>query len=396
MGSRLLRGFIDKRIRAWCEPSTRRATPTEPRTNPLTGLPRSRTLASFHRGALPLQSSHRLSPPDSRRADSPSFRRPIGIRARAPSPRGVEQVVRDPPRLRPRAFSTPRRFSQAHVPRLYFAPQPVLGCLSSSFPLAEIAHLFPGRFAPLRFLTRVPNATSQTLSPPVSLNRHVPSRRSFQHAPAEFPRRLWVPFHPAEAELPVALDPRDRDRSYRELSPLRSFDPPANPFTRSRVTPPPRPLLALGPLQRLTTFTSDPRTHPTGPEGPARHPLTTLSTPKDRQSRSVRREGTTAQGSSPSTRCERTRKRRAIDSANTSASDPAFRSGASSFPSHRGAGPSHLSVGNSFSFAPFVLDLIPSGKKGQRSRTSDSGASECEASDALLTRKRATRTPYLS
>lgn len=266
MGSRLLRGLVDERIRVWCEPSTRRATPTESRTNPLTGLPRSRTLASFHRGALPLQSSHRLSPPDSRRADSPSFRRPIGIRARAPSPHGVEQVVRDPLRLRPRAFSTPRRFSQAHVPRLCFAPQPVLGCLSSSFPLAEIARLFPGRFAPLRFLTRVPNATSWTLSPSVSLNRRVPSRRNFRHASAEFPRRLWAPFHPTEAVLPVALDPRDRDRSYRELSPLRSFDPPANPFSRSRVTPPPRPLLALGPLQRLTTFTSDPRTRPAAPK----------------------------------------------------------------------------------------------------------------------------------
>jgi len=192
MGFRLLRGLIDEQIRVWCEPSTRRATPTEPRTNPLTGLPRSRTLASFHRGELPLQSSHRLSPPDSRRADSPSFRRPIGIHVRAPSPHGVEQAVRDPPRLRPRAFSTPRRFSQAHVPRLYFAPQPVLGCLSSSFPLAEIArpfpdNLFPGRFAPLRFLTRVPNATSRTLSPPVSLNRRAPSRRSFQARASRVP-----------------------------------------------------------------------------------------------------------------------------------------------------------------------------------------------------------------
>jgi len=292
VGSRLLRGLIDKRIRVWCEPSTRRATPTEPHTNPLTGLPRSRTLASFHRGALPLQSSHRLSPPDSRRADSPSFRRPIGIRARAPSPHGVEQVVRDPPRLRPRVFSTPRRFSQAHVPRLYFAPQPVLGCLSSSFPLAEIAHpfpgnLFPGRFAPLRFLTRVPNATSQTLSPPVSLNRHAPSRRSFQHAPAEFPRRLWTPFHPTEAVLPVVLDPRDRDRSYRELSPLRSFDPPTNPFTRSRVTPPPRPLLALGPLQRLTLHL--------GSSNPPRRPRRTCAArapnPKIPKDLSVRARG---------------------------------------------------------------------------------------------------------
>lgn len=92
--------------------------------NPLTGLPRSRTLASFHRGALPLQSSHRLSRPDLRRADSPSFRRPLGIRMRAPSPHEVGQVVRDRPRVRPRVVSTPRRFSQAHVPRLYFAPQP--------------------------------------------------------------------------------------------------------------------------------------------------------------------------------------------------------------------------------------------------------------------------------
>jgi len=146
-----------------------------------------------------LTTSHR---PTRAGTDSPSFRRPIGIRARAPSPHGVEQVVRDPLRVRPRAFSTPRRFAQAHVPRLYFAPQPVLGCLSSSFPLAEIARLFPGRFAPLRFLTRVPNATSRTLSPSVSLNRHAPSRRSFQARVSRVPPPTMDSLSPDRSRAP--------------------------------------------------------------------------------------------------------------------------------------------------------------------------------------------------
>jgi len=50
----------------------------------------------------------------------------------------------------------------------------ILDCLSSSVPLAEIAHLFPGRFAPLKFLTRVPNAISLTLSPSVSPHHRAP------------------------------------------------------------------------------------------------------------------------------------------------------------------------------------------------------------------------------
>jgi hypothetical protein len=50
----------------------------------------------------------------------------------------------------------------------------ILDCLPSSFPLVGIAHLFPGRFASLRFLPRVPNAVSLTLSPPVSPNLHAP------------------------------------------------------------------------------------------------------------------------------------------------------------------------------------------------------------------------------
>jgi len=173
----------------------------------------------------------------------------------------------------------------------------------SSVPLAEIAHLFPGRFAPLRFLTRAPNATSPTLSPPVSLNHRAPS--VIRCAPAEFPRRLWTPFPPAEADLPVALGLRDRDRPFRGLSPLRSLDPSPSPFAQRRVTPTLRSLLELlspSETHRLHLGTSNPPHEPpegnySDPEGSPRHAL-----PTRRPERAAR--GT----SSPSTGRDRTQK----------------------------------------------------------------------------------------
>jgi hypothetical protein len=61
----------------------------------------------------------------------------------------VKQAVRDPPRLRPRAFSTPRRFSHARVPRPCFVPQPFLSFSLRVFPSQESPRSLHRAEAPL-------------------------------------------------------------------------------------------------------------------------------------------------------------------------------------------------------------------------------------------------------
>jgi hypothetical protein len=97
-----------------------------------------------------------------------------------------------------------------------------------------------GPHAPLRLSTSVPDAASWTLSPPVSSDSH-----AFTQLPG-FPRRLWTPFSRAEARFPVALDPSDGTRPFRQLHPLRSLDPPASPFALTRVAPSQRAAPLLG------------------------------------------------------------------------------------------------------------------------------------------------------
>jgi len=254
VGFRLLRGFIDKRTGVWREPSTPERTPTESRPIP----------------------AHRSPKVQGRWVHSTVEHYPfrVFVTSNCPTSRpGLTHRVFDALHRHPRASPSPimgwcRSFATNPGSALGFSQPPgglrkhafhglvscrsqILDCLSSSVPLAEIAHPFPGRFAPLRFLTRVPNATSLTLSPPVSLNRRaLPSVATgvIRCASAEFPRRLWTPFPPAEANFPIALGQTDRDRSFRELSPLRSLDPSASPFAQCRVTPTPRSLLASCPL----------------------------------------------------------------------------------------------------------------------------------------------------
>lgn len=100
-------------------------------------------------------------------------RLPSGFDALHRHPRAspvVKRAVRGSLRVRPRVFSTPRRFAHARVPRPCFVPQPILDCLPTSFPLAEIAHPFRGRLASSRFFTHAPSAVSAPLSPSVSLH----------------------------------------------------------------------------------------------------------------------------------------------------------------------------------------------------------------------------------
>jgi len=176
-------------------------------------------------------------------------------------------VVRDQPRVRPRVLSTPRRFAQAHVPRPCFVPQPDPGLSVVELSPRKDRAPVPRPLAPLRFLPRVQDAPSLTLSPPVSQNRRAPS--ASWCTSAEFPRRLWTPFSPAEAGFPVALDQTDRDRPFRGISPLRSLNPLTSPFARRRVTPPPRSLLAPVSPSEITTNASEPQTLLSSPKGTA-------------------------------------------------------------------------------------------------------------------------------
>jgi hypothetical protein len=89
---------------------------------------------------------------------------------------------------------------QTRVSRPCFMPQPFLGFSLQSLPLAEIAHPSRGHIAPLWSSTRVLDAASWTLSPPVSptptLSRgclvpHVDYGLPF-HAPKHASRPPWV------------------------------------------------------------------------------------------------------------------------------------------------------------------------------------------------------------
>jgi hypothetical protein len=64
-------------------------------------------------------------------------------------------------------------------------------------------------------------------------------------AVAWFPRRLWAPFFPCRSTLVWSPWVRDsRTASFRQLHPLRSFVPPASPFTLTRVASSQRPILS--------------------------------------------------------------------------------------------------------------------------------------------------------
>lgn len=102
-----------------------------------------------------------------------------------------------------------------------------------------------------------------------------------QVSPADYGRpfrRFSSALRPRLHDLPVVLGWKNRDRSYRDLSPPRSFDPSASPFTRRQVAPPTRPILTAGsppetpssdwtnkslcqPLE-VTFFALEPRAHP--------------------------------------------------------------------------------------------------------------------------------------
>jgi hypothetical protein len=275
-----LRGFVCARVGVSREPSTpKRARPSSfsPRAPVSQHL---KTLGSFRRGALPLQSLHLLTRPGIPAGRTHlSFRRPVSASEREPLPlTGWREVVRDLLRVRPRAFSTPRRFAQAHVPRPYFVPQPVPGCLSvessprrdrvpvsGSLGSLEVPHL--------RARRSLPDLVTASFPPPARASCF-PTRAS--QVPLEAMDSLSVDVAVA---FPVALDPQDRGRLYRRLSPLRSFDPSASPFASGWVTPTARSILDA----RASPETHRPRLGASNPPPGSRRNLATRApSPKAR------------------------------------------------------------------------------------------------------------------
>jgi len=238
---------------------------------PLTGRPTSKTLGSFHRGALPLQSSHHLRRPDlPAGSDFPRVSTPfIGIHAPAPM---LERVVRDPLRAPPSGFLNPSAvYASARSTALFRAAAgPGLSSVEPS-PRRDRAPL-SRPLAALRFLLRVPSAAAAALSPPVSPHARAPDalRQPFDarwrgspgdyglpfRRPKPTSRSPWVTVAEialtAASALFAALLPL-RVRSRREGLP-----PPAGRCSRGRASP------------EFTAFASEPRTHLTRAPGACR------------------------------------------------------------------------------------------------------------------------------
>jgi len=195
----------------------------------------------------------------------------------------------------------------------------------------------------------------------------------------------------ALASVPVVLGPKDRDRPYRGLSPLRSFNPSASPFTRCRVTPTSRPILDAWSSSEITAFASEPQTR-LCPPWPRRTPANSdmRTRPEDP---CARREGprplrTHAPRPGAATRGIR----RATDSADPSTSDPANALASAGLRPLRARSRGHWAApplgGDSF---PFDLSTL------QKSRAWPLGLRSAKpATPSSPRRNGATRTPCLS
>lgn len=110
-------------------------------------------------------------------------------------------------------------------------PRPSLGFALQSLPLAGSRDPSRGPVAPLRSSTDVPPAWHRPrLHRPFPRRPHPPRE---ERAVAWFPERLWTSFPRGSCGLPPLPARPWRARpaqAFRQLHPLRSLDPPANPF----------------------------------------------------------------------------------------------------------------------------------------------------------------------
>jgi len=142
-----------------------------------------------------------------------------------------------PPRFRSQAFSTSQRFT-------------------SALEFAAIFHAAAVRVTSFRAFPSQRSRTSlEAASSPAVI--HQGPRRSFLRlitngfpdahgcprlpgSPADY----GLPFHEAETPLPGHPEHWTLNRPFTQLHPLRSFFPPASPFTPTRVAPSSRPILS--------------------------------------------------------------------------------------------------------------------------------------------------------
>ena len=210
----------------------------------------------------------------------------------------MESVVRAPLRVRPRVFSPPRRFAQARVPRPCFVPQPDPGL--------SLRRAFPSQ----RSRTCSQAASSLEVPPPRA------ERDLVDLVTAGFPSpprtRVLLPVLSGACQL---SSPADYGLPFRQPKPTSRLPwvfetviarfASSVPFealiplrVRSRMAGLPRPYGRCSsscPLQRLTAFTSEPRTRRTSPpKGTTAAPKGNCDTHSRPEGLSARREGPAA------------------------------------------------------------------------------------------------------
>lgn len=182
----------------------------------------------------------------------------------------MERVVPDPPRIRSQASqpfgrSASQRFQHTRASRPCFVPRPSLGFALQSLPLAGSRDPSRGPLCSLAVIhQRADQRGTARPSRPVSPTP-APSPEGARGGldPRTAISELSAGNRRGHSLLPARPWSRDLRQPYRQLHPLRSFDPPASPFAptatglpriRPRVTPEPprndplrsRPIAAAG------------------------------------------------------------------------------------------------------------------------------------------------------
>jgi hypothetical protein len=147
-----------------------------------------------------------------------------------------------PPRFRSQVFSTSQRFPSK--PEL----RSLVSCCNRSwdspfraFPSQKSRYPSRGCLLPCRCPPTCKDALSSALLPLVS-----PTSTPLTQLPGSS-SDYGSPFDCQIDHFPVALDPKQRVASFRQLHRLRSFFPPANPFASTEVALTRRPLLSWVP-----------------------------------------------------------------------------------------------------------------------------------------------------
>jgi hypothetical protein len=181
-----------------------------------------------------------------------------------------------PPRFRSQVFSTSQRFPGK--PEFHG----LVSCRNRSWASSFRAFPSQGSRTPLEaasFLAVIQQRACRTRCRWIE-SPGFPDAHTVTGAVAWFPRGSGSPFREPK---PASRSPGTTDRGtapFRRLHLLRSLPPPASPFTRRRVSPPPRPLLSW--VSPPLKYPPEPRSlDPPGPK-PGHAPSPAGSSPRPR------------------------------------------------------------------------------------------------------------------